>query len=76
MSFLTVVEQDATEVENAVVDGLKTAVGYVENVTVVDILPALETVLLNAIEKLGQEAVAALLGSAVASSGTSGASGP
>jgi hypothetical protein len=66
MSFLTVVEQDATAVEQAVVSGLKTAADYVDNVTVTDILPVLETQLLAAIEKLGQEAVAALLGDALA----------
>lgn len=65
MSFLTVIEQDALDVEQAVVSGLKTAVTYVDNVVVTDILPVLETQLLAAIEKLGQEAVAALLGSAL-----------
>ena len=65
MSFLTVVEQDADAIENAVVDGLKSAVTYVDNVVVTDILPVLEQSLLAAIEKLGQEAVAALLGTAV-----------
>jgi microcompartment protein CcmL/EutN len=62
MSFFTVVESAATDVEQAVVAGLKTAVTYVDNVVVTDILPVLETQLLAAIEKLGQEAVAALLG--------------
>lgn len=66
MSFLTVVEQDATEVETAVVAGLKTAADYIDNVVVTDILPVLQAQLLAAIEKLGQEAVAALLGDALA----------
>jgi|GEM_PF-5596725 len=65
MSFLTVVETAATDVETAVVAGLKTAVTYVDNVVVTDIIPALETNLLAAIEKLGQEAAADLLGTAV-----------
>lgn len=64
MSFFTVVKQDATDIENAVVAGLKTGLNYVDNVVVTDVIPALETELLNAIEKLGQEAVAELLGNA------------
>jgi hypothetical protein len=67
MSFWTVVSQDASEAEQAVVSALKTAVDYVDNVVVTDILPVLETQLFAAIEKLGQEAVAALLGDALAS---------
>lgn len=67
MSFWTVVKQDASDVENAVVNGLKTGLHYVDNVVVTDILPVLETQLLAAIEKLGQEAVAALLGNATPS---------
>lgn len=70
MSFLTVVESAATNVETEVVAGLKTAVTYVDNVVVTDILPVLETQLLAAIEKLGQEAVAALLGDALGSTAT------
>lgn len=62
MSFWTVVKEDATEVENAVVDGAKTVLNYVDNVFVHDILPILEQELLAAIEKYGQEALAALLG--------------
>ena len=65
MSFLTVVEQDATQVEQAVVAGLKTAVDYVDNIVVTDLLPVLETQLLAAIKALGQEAVAAVLGAAL-----------
>lgn len=68
MSFFTVVEAAATDVETAVVAGLKTAVTYVDNVFVQDIEPVLETQLLAAIEKLGQMAVAALLGDALATS--------
>lgn len=64
MSFWTVVKQDASDIENAVVTGLKTGLTYVDNVVVTDILPVLEQSLLQAIEKLGQEAVAALLGKA------------
>lgn len=65
MSFWTVIKQDASEVENAVVNGAKTVLGYVDNVLVMDIEPALEAVLKNAIEKLGQEAVALLLHGAI-----------
>ena len=64
MSFLTVLEQDATDVENAVVSGLKTGLNYVDNVVVTELLPALETALNAAIGKLGQEAVAAILNTA------------
>lgn len=63
MSFLTVVEQDATTVEQSVVAGLKTAADYVDNVTVTEIEPALLQALLAALKVLGQDAVAAILGS-------------
>ena len=71
MSFLTVLESAATTVETDVVAGLKTAVTYVDNVVVTDILPVLESQLLAAIEKLGQEAVAALLGDALGTASSS-----
>jgi hypothetical protein len=61
MSFWTVVEQDATEVENAVVAGAKTCLDYVDNVFVTEIEPALETALKAAIAKLGQAALAAII---------------
>ena len=67
MSFWTVLKTDASNVEQDVVAGLKSGLDYVDNVIVTDILPVLETQLLAAIEKLGQEAVAALLGDALAS---------
>lgn len=66
MSFLTVVLQDAEEIETSVVAGAKTILNYVDNVTVTEIEPALETALLAAIEKLGQEIVADILGTAQA----------
>jgi hypothetical protein len=62
MSFIGILKQDATDVETAVVGGLKTALDYVDNFTVTELIPALETQLLAAIEKLGQEALALLLG--------------
>lgn len=61
MSFWTVVKEDAGDVENAVVSGAKTVLNYVDNVVVHDFVPALETALLQALEKYGQEALAALL---------------
>lgn len=64
MSFWTVVKQDATDIENAVVGGLKTGLNYVDNVVVTEIEPALETALEGAISKLGQTAVAAILAAA------------
>jgi len=76
MRFFTVVKQDATDIENAVVAGLKTGLNYVDNVVVTDVLPMLETQLLAAIEKLGQEAVAALLGDALGTSSAAPATPP
>jgi hypothetical protein len=76
MSFLTVLKTDATDIENAVVSGLKTGLNYVDNVVVTDVLPVLETQLLAAIEKLGQEAVAALLGDALGASNATPATPP
>lgn len=76
MSFLTVVEQDATAVETALVTGGKELINYVENVTIIDIVPALEQVLKNAIIALGQEAVAALLGGAVSGNAQSASTPP
>lgn len=64
MSFWTVVKQDASDVENALVTGGKNLLTYIDNVVVVDIEPALEVALKTAIEQLGQEAVALLLGKA------------
>lgn len=61
MSFVTIIEQDAVEVEQAVVAGAKACLNYVDNVIVTDLIPALEAALLAAIKELGQEAVAALL---------------
>lgn len=58
MSLWTVVVADATDVENAVVSGLKTALGYVDNVAVTDFIPELESALTAAMAKLGQEALA------------------
>ncbi len=58
MSFLTVVEQDAKEVENAVVAGLKTAITYVDNVVTVDFIPELETALMTALQTFSQQAIA------------------
>lgn len=63
MSFLTVVEQDATDIENAVVSGLKTAVTYVDNVFVTEIEPALLQAFMAALKVLGQDAIAAVLAS-------------
>ena len=70
MSFLGVLKQDATEVETAVVGGLKTALDYVDNFAVTELVPDLEAALLAGIEKLGQEVLAGLLGTAVAAAPT------
>lgn len=66
MSFWTVVKQDASDVEQAVVSGLKSGLDYVDNVVVHDILPVLETQLIAALQQLEQEAIAAILGDALA----------
>lgn len=70
MSFLGVLKQDATEVETAVVGGLKTALDYVDNFAVTELVPDLEAALLAGIQKLGQEVLAGLLGTAVAAAPT------
>ena len=54
MSFLTVVEQDAKDVENAVVAGLKTAITYVDNVTVTELIPELQTALMTASQRTAE----------------------
>lgn len=61
MSFLTVVESAATDIENAVVSGLKTAVTYVDNVTVTELIPELETALMTALGQFSQTEIAAAL---------------
>ena len=61
MSFLTVVESAATDIENAVVSGLKTAVTYVDNVTVTELIPELETALMTALGQFAQTEIAAAL---------------
>ena len=70
MSFLGVLQQDATDVETAVVGGLKDALNYVDNFTVTELIPTLESALLAAIEKFGQEALAGILGNATSTAST------
>ena len=61
MSFLTVVEQDAKDVENAVISGLKTAITYVDNVTVTELIPELQSALMTALGSFAQTEIAAAL---------------
>jgi hypothetical protein len=61
MSFLTVIESAATDVETAVVSGLKTAVTYVDNVTVTELIPELESALMTALGNFAQTEIAAAL---------------
>lgn len=68
MSFIGVVKEDLAEVEQAALGAAKTSLNYIEGVLTQDLLPVLEKALLDAIERLGQEALAALLGKAAPAS--------
>jgi len=61
MSLWTVIVQDASAVEQAVVSGLKDAVTYVDNVVVTDFIPELETALMNALKTFTQQEIAAAI---------------
>lgn len=61
MSLWTVVVQDASDIENAVVGGLKTALGYVDNVVVTDFIPELQTALFSKLETFTQQELAAAI---------------
>lgn len=67
MSLLAIAEQDLADAEAAAVADAKGLLTYIDNIVVVDIEPALATILKNALTTLGQDAVAALLGSALSS---------
>lgn len=58
MSFLTVVEQDATAVEQALVNGAKDMINYVENTAVTELIPELETALMTKLETFAQQELA------------------
>jgi hypothetical protein len=64
MSFIGIVKQDLQEIDADAVAAAKVTLNYIDGVVTQDLLPILESSLLAAIEKLGQEAVAALLGNA------------
>lgn len=61
MSFWTVVQQDASQVEQAVVSGLKDAVTYVDNTLVTEFIPELEAALMNALKTFTQQEIAAAI---------------
>lgn len=61
MSFLTVIESAASDVETTVVNGLKDAVGYVDNTLVVDFIPELESALMAALKNFTQQEIAIAL---------------
>lgn len=61
MSFWTVVIEDATEIEQAVVSGLKEAVTYVDNVVVHEFIPELEAALMGALKNFTQKEIAAAI---------------
>lgn len=58
MSFLTVVEQAAVDIETTVVAGLKTAITYVDNVVVTELIPELESALMTALANFSQQEIA------------------
>ena len=58
MSLWTVVVQDATDIEQGVVSGLKTGLQYVDNVVVTDFIPELETALMTKLETFTQAELA------------------
>ena len=74
MSLLAVAEQTLADAETAAVADAKGLLSYIDNIIVIDIEPALATVLKNAIGVLGQEAVTALLGNALPASAPPAAS--
>lgn len=61
MSFITFIEEEATVVEAAVVDGLKAGLNYIDNVLVTQLEPALIAALKQALSVAEQAAVAAFL---------------
>lgn len=61
MSLWTVTVQDATDIEQAVVSGLKTGLQYVDNVVVTDFIPELETALSTKLETFTQTELAAAI---------------
>lgn len=65
MSFLTTVEADLGAAETIAVSAVKNIIGYIENVAVIDLEPALVKLFQDAIAALGQSAVATLLGNAI-----------
>lgn len=58
MSFLTVLEQDATEVEQSLVNGAKDFANYIDNVLVTELIPELETALMTALKNFTQQEIA------------------
>ena len=65
MSLLAVAEQTLSDVEAAAVADAKGLLNYIDNVFVVDIEPALATLIKNALATLGSDALSALLGTAL-----------
>lgn len=61
MSFLTTVEAEASAVETAVVDGLKAAVNYVDNVAVTEFGPELVAAIKGALAVFDQTVLASLI---------------
>lgn len=68
MSFLTTIEAEASVIETAVVDGLKAAVQYVDNIFVTEIGPELLAALKGALAVMEQTALAEIVTTATPSS--------
>lgn len=61
MSFLTVVEQAAEDIDVAAVADAKAVINYIDNVTVTEIIPELEEVLMTALKNFTQQEIAAAI---------------
>jgi hypothetical protein len=64
MSFWTIVKDDATAVEQDVVNGLKAAVTYVDNIIVLDVEPALAAAFSQALQLIRRNGGTLLLSAA------------
>lgn len=64
-NFLTEISTEASDVEQAVVVGLKSAVEYIDNVVVTEFEPELISALKGALQALGSAAVTSFLNSQI-----------
>lgn len=66
MSFIGVLEDGASAVETALLNAGKDLINNIDNVTVTELIPDLETALLSALKTLEQTVIAKILGEATA----------